>query len=109
MTSPTVLAPLSHWPEPAKLETAEELEMQEEMVTERQPQWCRAYELWHDEGMLLQKMGVELQVREEGIPDEEPLDPETVISYVVWAVQADLQLPVGVESLRELVYVDTPE
>ncbi|KAG6907110.1 hypothetical protein DXG01_010486 [Tephrocybe rancida] len=69
-------------------------------------QWRRAHNLWHEKGMLLQKMCAEMRVRKEGMLDVGPLKSATVISYVVSALQADPKLPFDVERLRQLVQME---
>ncbi|KAH0581104.1 hypothetical protein H2248_012231 [Termitomyces sp. 'cryptogamus'] len=69
-------------------------------------QWRRAHKLWHEKGMPLETMCIEMRVRKEGVPDEGPLKSATVISYVIYALQADPKLPFDIEKLRRLVQMD---
>ncbi|KAG5340405.1 hypothetical protein C0989_001728 [Termitomyces sp. Mn162] len=87
-------------------------------------QWRRAHKLWHEKGMPLETMCIEMRVRKEGVPDEGPLKSATVMyvafsfcmyqelkgmadrSYVIYALQADPKLPFDIEKLRRLVQMD---
>ncbi|KAF9224733.1 ribonuclease H-like protein [Gyrodon lividus] len=63
------------------------------------PQYLRAYKLWHNDNMTLDKMCMTLRTGGR----VEPLKDSTVISYVVGALQADARLPFDMEKLKELV------
>ncbi|KAF5384061.1 hypothetical protein D9615_003145 [Tricholomella constricta] len=76
---------------------------------EMRPQYLRAYRYWHERGMTMQRMCVELSLKGtvgvEGTRGE-GLKVSTVITYVVSALQADPKLPFEMWKLRDLVQMD---
>ncbi|KAL6306886.1 ribonuclease H-like domain-containing protein [Sparassis latifolia] len=64
------------------------------------PQHMRAYNLWHNSNMPLQTICETLRSK------ENPLAQSTVISYVVWALQADPALPFSLERLKAFVQLE---
>ncbi|KAI6145225.1 ribonuclease H-like protein [Pisolithus tinctorius] len=66
------------------------------------PQYLRAYKMWYEHKMPLDKMCFELKTGGR----TEPLKTSTVISYVVGALQADASLPFDLRELRELVQME---
>jgi hypothetical protein len=96
----------------------------EPVVPVMRPQYLRAYRYWHEHGMSLGKMCIELSLKGKA---GEGLKPSTVMfvhlpcfspvnesdrlldlisSYVVGALQADSTLPFKISKLRELVQMD---
>ncbi|TFK67624.1 ribonuclease H-like protein [Pluteus cervinus] len=59
-----------------------------------------AYKYWHERHMSLEAMCKKLAV------DEECLEPRTVISYVIKALQDDPSLPFDLDTLRQLVQME---
>ncbi|KAK2460873.1 hypothetical protein APHAL10511_007343 [Amanita phalloides] len=84
------------------------------------PQQLRAYKYWHERGMSLGDMCVELSLKSKGYgtgmvgrnatvdenADTHALKASTVISYVIGALQSDTKLPFDMEKLRQLVQMD---
>ncbi|KAI6112390.1 hypothetical protein EDD17DRAFT_1875382 [Pisolithus thermaeus] len=66
------------------------------------PQCLRAYKMWYERKVPLDKMRLELRTGGR----IEPLKASTVISYVIRALQADVLLPFDVRELRELVQME---
>ncbi|KAI6020100.1 hypothetical protein PISMIDRAFT_678671 [Pisolithus microcarpus 441] len=66
------------------------------------PQCLRAYKMWYERKMPLDKMCSELKTGGRIAP----LKESTVISYVIGALQADALLPFDLRELRELVQME---
>ncbi|THH29711.1 hypothetical protein EUX98_g4471 [Antrodiella citrinella] len=64
------------------------------------PQHMRAYNMWHHRNMTMDQIRAALRSK------ENPLAVSTVISYVVWALQADTSLPFSVRRLKEFVQLE---
>ncbi|CDO76126.1 hypothetical protein BN946_scf184876.g19 [Trametes cinnabarina] len=65
------------------------------------PQHLRAYNLWHHRNMPLTEICAALRSA------DNPLARSTVISYVVWALQADPTLPFSMARLKEFVQLES--
>ncbi|KAF9012016.1 ribonuclease H-like domain-containing protein [Cyathus striatus] len=84
--------------------------LQVQEATEMRSQYMRAYRMWHQQHMSMEKMCVELSLKGKGYgpmnAKEGGLKVGTVISYIISALQADPVLPYETEKVRELLLMD---
>ncbi|TCD69748.1 hypothetical protein EIP91_006284 [Steccherinum ochraceum] len=64
------------------------------------PQHRRAYDMWHHRKMTMDQIRAALRSK------DNPLAVSTVITYVVWALQADATLPFSMPRLKEFVQLE---